>query len=88
MIYLHTALYAFSLSIGFIMGILFPQLPWVTLWLLVTPAVLAYRLHTRRQQRQLQAIIDIAAKDSGYDPKASFTSNIEAAADILYGDRT
>jgi hypothetical protein len=57
MILIHIALYSFMLSLGFVMGVLFPQIPWVPLWLFSTFAVIGWRSAKLKQQRDLHKVM-------------------------------
>jgi hypothetical protein len=58
MLLIHITLYASMLTLGFIVGILFPQMPWVPLWLFATFAVIGYRSAKLNNQRQMSKLVD------------------------------
>jgi hypothetical protein len=81
---IHASIYAFMISLGFVCGILFPQLPWVPLWALSTAGVLAWRMAKAQHQRQLKAIM--AAHHQRMSELSDERNQLELdqVADMLY----
>jgi hypothetical protein len=57
MILIHIALYIVMLTIGCVCGLLYPQIPWVGLWLFSSFAVVGWRMAKLNQQRQFKQIM-------------------------------
>jgi hypothetical protein len=54
---LHLAIYSFMFGLGMIGGILFPDLPWLTMFLFGSLGVFMLRSHKARQASRLQIVL-------------------------------
>jgi uncharacterized membrane protein AbrB (regulator of aidB expression) len=58
MLFIHITLYASMLTLGFVVGVIFPEMPWVPLWLFTTFAVLGYRIAQTNRQRAMAHLVE------------------------------
>jgi hypothetical protein len=58
MLLIHIALYASMLSLGFVVGVLFPQLPWIPLWIFSMFAVFGFRIAETNRQRAMAHLVE------------------------------
>lgn len=73
MILLHLFIYIIMITLGYCMGILFPYIPWLTLWSFSIAGVITWRLLKRREQARLLHVLQTA--EAAADAKAEEVLN-------------